>query len=602
MSTFAPTSRYFQSSVVVGERIYFLGGVGATGKGTSDFFYLNVSPPFNTVNLQWTDLTSVAPIPVLSAFSPSCVGGSSNSTIFLFEHRSTNNVNSTTLVTFSLDINSPKWSNTITSGVTPPVRQEMSAVVDKNGKIYINGGYYPYEPSTMQKSYNNTYIFDSLKLSWTSGSNAPIVRSDCTATLLPSGLIVYIGGTNDDSLTSPEVDMTRITTYNTITGTWLSVTAVGDVITARQSHSAVLGKDGTIIIYGGGYKNLTVAPTPALATLDTSTTPYKWSAKQTSGTYTAPPLAFHSAEMVGNYMILAFGSSFSGTKFDIATAPNNNIYLLDTTTYTWVSSFDKNSPPNNIPNPSGSSPSSPKSTSTSNASSPNNNPLNIPLIAGIGGVLVAFVIVASIVGFIFYRKYRKYRPDDEPYIATPGTGDRDREYNREYNDNIDYIATPGTDLRESRYTNSTHTSVTNQYGTPSPTRISSPGSSMNQYAAYPPSNTSSIYHTDVTNLMHQPNRSSASGTTFLHPGTPVPGTGAMYNQGAYTQGGPTHIVYAQGGPTHNIYTQGGATHDVYTQGVLTQVGPTHGNHGLLAQNVTDEVPTAGTRSVYSNTS
>ncbi|CAG8845287.1 43326_t:CDS:2, partial [Gigaspora margarita] len=238
MSAFAPTSRCSQSSVVIGERIYFLGGIGATGKGTSEFFYLNVSPPFNTVNLKWTDLTSVAPIPVLSAFSPSCVGGSNNSTIFLFEHRSTNNVNSTTLVTFTLDINSLKWTNTITSGVTPPVRQEMNAVVDKNGKIYINGGYYPYEPSTMQLSYNNTYILDSLKLSWTSGSNAPIIRSEYTATLLPSGLIVYIGGTNDDSLTFVEIDMTRITTYNTITGIWSTMTAGGDVITARQSHSA----------------------------------------------------------------------------------------------------------------------------------------------------------------------------------------------------------------------------------------------------------------------------------------------------------------------------------------------------------------------------
>ncbi|RIB26524.1 hypothetical protein C2G38_2064679 [Gigaspora rosea] len=389
--------------------------------------------------------------------------------------------------------------------------------------------------------------------------------------------------------------MTKITTYDTNSGVWSSMTAGGDVITARQSHSAVLGKDGSIIIYGGGAKNLTVAATPVMATLDTSTTPYKWSAKQSSGTYTAPPLAFHSAHMIGNYMILAFGDY-------ISTAPNNNIYLLDTSTYTWVSSIEKNpNTSNNVtPNQTGGSfPSNTKS-STSTTSSSNNNPLNLPLIAGIGGVLVIFVIAASIVGFIFYRKYRKYRPDDEPYIATPGTGDREREYNREYNDHIDYIATPGTDLRESRYTNSTHTSVTNQHGTPSPTCISSPGSSMNQYAVYPPSNTSSMYHTDVTNLMHQPNRSSASGTTFLYPGTPVPGTGTMYNQGAYTQGGPTHVVYAQGGPTHSIYSQGSATHDVYTQGVLTQVGPTHGNHGLLA-NVSDEVSTTGTRSVYSNT-
>ncbi|RIB28112.1 hypothetical protein C2G38_2158759 [Gigaspora rosea] len=373
MSAFVPASRYFQGSVVVGDRIYFLGGVGVSGKSTSDFFYLNVS------------------------------------TIFLFEHRSINNVNSTTLVTFTLDTNSPKWINQITSN-TPPVRQEMSAVVDKNGIIYISGGYDPYKT---QISYNDTYILDSLRLSWTSGSNAPIIRSDYTATLLPSGLIVYIGGTNDDP-TATEIDMTKITIYDTNTGAWSSITAEGDVITARHSHSAVLGKDGSIIIYGGGAKNLTVAPTPALATLDTSTTPYKWSAKQPSGTYPAPPLAFHSAEMVGNYMILAFGASFSGTKFDIVTAPNNNIYLLDTSTYTWVSSFEEHSSLNNTTNLDGSSPSN---ASTSNASSSNNNPLNIPLIAGIGGVLVAFVIVASIVGFIFYRKYRIYRPDT--YIATP---------------------------------------------------------------------------------------------------------------------------------------------------------------------------------------
>ncbi|CAG8562379.1 489_t:CDS:1, partial [Dentiscutata heterogama] len=132
MSLFVPASRYFQGSVVVGEKIYFIGGIGSSGKGTSDFFYLNVSSPFNAANPVWTDLTSVAPIPVLSAFSPSCVGGSSNSTIFLFEHRSTNNVNSTTLVTFALDTASPKWTTSITSGVTPPSRQEMSAVVDKN--------------------------------------------------------------------------------------------------------------------------------------------------------------------------------------------------------------------------------------------------------------------------------------------------------------------------------------------------------------------------------------------------------------------------------------------------------------------------------------
>ncbi|CAG8538323.1 7022_t:CDS:2 [Racocetra fulgida] len=209
-TAFAPTSRYFQSSVVIGDKIYFLGGIGVSGRGSNEIFYLDVSSPFNIANLKWTDLTIIAPIPVASAFSPSCSGGNKNSTIFLFEHRSTNTVNSTSLVTFTFDTTTQKWSNAITTGTAPPTRQEMKAVVDKNGRIYISGGFDPY---TTLRSSNNTYVLDSLSLSWLSSyPSAPIIRSDYAAILLPSGLIVYIGGTNDDT-TATEIDMTKYRKY-----------------------------------------------------------------------------------------------------------------------------------------------------------------------------------------------------------------------------------------------------------------------------------------------------------------------------------------------------------------------------------------------------
>ncbi|CAG8531275.1 20576_t:CDS:2, partial [Dentiscutata erythropus] len=328
---FVPTSRYSQSSVIIKTKIYYLGGIDLTGKGANSLFYLDVSSPFDSTNPKWTDLTSVAPIPVNSAFAPSCVGGSNNSTIFLFEHHKTNNDNSTS---FTFDSTSQKWSAPTTSGIIPPTRQEMRAIVDKNGKIYINGGYEPY---ISMKSYNNTYILDSLSLYWANGPNALIVRSDYSATLLSSGVIVYIGGTNDDR--SPEIDMNSLSIYDTKIGAWSSMTATGDVIAARQSHSAVLNKNGSIIIYGGGANNYTVAPNPPLAILDTNSVPYKWSAKPFTSTVAPPPLAYHSAQMVGEYMIIAFGVGILNAKFDLATAPNNNIFILDTTNYTWVTSI-----------------------------------------------------------------------------------------------------------------------------------------------------------------------------------------------------------------------------------------------------------------------
>ncbi|CAG8656647.1 1204_t:CDS:2 [Cetraspora pellucida] len=207
---FVPTSRYLQSSVVINDKIYFLGGINVSEKGTNELFYLNVSLPFSTVNPKWTDLTAIAPIPVSSAFSPSCVGGSNNTTIFLFEHRITNPVNASNLVTFTFDIVTQKWINTSISGITPPPRQEMKAVADKNGRIYISGGY---DPFTTQKSYNNTYVLDSVSLTWLSSyPSALIIRSDYTATLLPNGQIVYIGGTNDDARAT-EIDMTQVTKF-----------------------------------------------------------------------------------------------------------------------------------------------------------------------------------------------------------------------------------------------------------------------------------------------------------------------------------------------------------------------------------------------------
>ncbi len=73
----------------------------------------------------------------------------------------------------------------------------------------------------------------------------------------------------------------------------------------------LLANDGLIVIYGGGSGNggqPVPASTPQLAVLDTNSAPYKWTAQQSNGTNVPPPLIFHSAELVGNYMVITFGN------------------------------------------------------------------------------------------------------------------------------------------------------------------------------------------------------------------------------------------------------------------------------------------------------
>ncbi|CAG8793851.1 28593_t:CDS:2, partial [Gigaspora margarita] len=431
MDAFKPAGRIYQASIIIGNKIYFLGGLNSANIGTNDLFYLDISSPFSSINLEWTDLTSVAPIPVKSAFSPACVGGNNNSTIYLFEHRLTDNVNSTTLITFTFDLTSQKWNALSTSGITPPPRQNMKAVVDMYGKIYINGGYEPYATF---KSNNNTYIFNSLSNSWlNNGPNSPAIRSAYTATFLPSGLIVYIGGIHDfpngiypnrsEDYRLVENDMNQISIYNTISGTWASMVATGAIIGTRLSHSA----DGTtIIIYGGGSGNYTVTPEPSLAALDTSVKPYKWSSITFTGTFSPPPLAYHSAQIVENYMIVAFGALFTTNGFNLATGSNENVYILDTSEYEWVTSYDLTKHPSKLSHES---------------------QINIPLIAGLSGGLFALIMIAGIIGYIFYKRRYNYiatpgtNTGELNYIATPGTDTGDR----------CYIATPGTDISDRKY-------------------------------------------------------------------------------------------------------------------------------------------------------
>ena len=76
----------------------------------------------------------------------------------------------------------------------------------------------------------------------------------------------------------------------------------------RHSHSAVLTPDGRIIIFGGAKGSNDTTPAQSLAVLDTSTTVYSWTTPQPpSSQNSPPPLMLHTADLCGNYMIVAFG-------------------------------------------------------------------------------------------------------------------------------------------------------------------------------------------------------------------------------------------------------------------------------------------------------
>jgi len=70
--------------------------------------------------------------------------------------------------------------------------------------------------------------------------------------------------------------------------------------------------DGNIIIFGGSKVNQTGGQVaPNLVVLNTQTNPFEWNVPQVSTNIgEIPSLSGHTANLVGNYMIVAFGKIF----------------------------------------------------------------------------------------------------------------------------------------------------------------------------------------------------------------------------------------------------------------------------------------------------
>ncbi|RHZ45764.1 hypothetical protein Glove_655g3 [Diversispora epigaea] len=100
-------------------------------------------------------------------------------------------------------------------------------------------------------------ILNTVSNTWTTLSisgDLPTACSEYTADILPSGIIVYIGGITEISAYTTGftlVNINRIKLFDTNTYEWSQMNATGDQIDSRMYFYSVLTPDGYIIIFGG---------------------------------------------------------------------------------------------------------------------------------------------------------------------------------------------------------------------------------------------------------------------------------------------------------------------------------------------------------------
>ena len=103
------------------------------------------------------------------------------------------------------------------------------------------------KPSQQIMSLNSAELYDPATGIWSMSGNLNTARVHHTATLLPGGKVLVVGGFGDnESRTNISLNTTEL--YDPATATW---SIVANLITARGNHTATLLPSGNVLVVVG---------------------------------------------------------------------------------------------------------------------------------------------------------------------------------------------------------------------------------------------------------------------------------------------------------------------------------------------------------------
>ncbi|CAG8627504.1 7942_t:CDS:2 [Cetraspora pellucida] len=299
--------RFGHTATLINDTIYFVGGRTNDNVFTIDFISLNISLEFQINLPPWMELDSTG-MP-RTIFHSAVSGGLNNSKIVVFGGTVDDPASAAMTSLTIYDPSYPLWTPQIISS-TPTRRHSHSAVILSNKIMLIYGG--EVTPTTGNSfDVDELWGFNSISLSGWQGfpslANYPGIRERHTASVIGNKMII-LGGSDGKS----SVPMSNVYVFDSDTVDWSLVTAIGQVPSPREAHSAVVFGD--------------------VAVLDT--TNWNWVAPPTNNTPTARFL--HTATIIGANMIIAFGRTTPGQGTETI---DNHIYCLNLLTWTWVDRY-----------------------------------------------------------------------------------------------------------------------------------------------------------------------------------------------------------------------------------------------------------------------
>lgn len=207
------------------------------------------------------------------------------------------------------------WS--LTGRLNNTERTFHTATLLPNGKVLVAGGatYDFFFIAT-----KSVELYDPATGTWTPTGNLTMPRANHTATLLPNGKVLVVGGVDWDE-GGPIYDSAEL--YDPATGIW-SVT--GSLTTARSDHTATLLANGKVLVAGGLLLNRDYFVTNSAELYDPSTG--NWS---TTGSLNTTRHGQTATLLPDGKVLVAGGSSTS----NVSNTSLNTAELYDPASGTW---------------------------------------------------------------------------------------------------------------------------------------------------------------------------------------------------------------------------------------------------------------------------
>ena len=139
------------------------------------------------------------------------------------------------------DPTSGVWS---TTGDLAPGRAGHTATRLLTGKVLVAGG--SNYSNGVRTHLNDAWLFDPAKGEWTATGGMVTERAGHTATLLPNGKVLVIGGENHANDYANPIRTAEV--YDPDSGVW---SAAGLLEFGRLAHTATLLADGRVLVAGG---------------------------------------------------------------------------------------------------------------------------------------------------------------------------------------------------------------------------------------------------------------------------------------------------------------------------------------------------------------